>query len=83
MSHLSAVKWRDGSGIASGIQVVPEPMRSIETPRGSGTIPCFMAVSDIPGMPDIARLVLSVRAVVSRMGGLVGCCAASELALAT
>ena len=74
MSHLSAVKWRDGSGTASGIQVVPEPMRSIETPSGSGTIPCFMAVSNIRGMPGISRRALSMRATLSRrwFGGMLG-----------
>lgn len=38
------MKWRAGTETASGIQVVPEPIRSMEMPRG---IPIALALSPI------------------------------------
>jgi hypothetical protein len=62
-SHLPAMAWRDGSGTASGIQVVPDPIRSIDTPSGSGTIAIVFDVScaAIPGIDGIAFIELSLR----------------------
>ena len=50
-SQLPAAKWCEGNETASGIQVVPEPIRSMEIPRAPVFIvvplllPC-MVVSD-------------------------------------
>jgi hypothetical protein len=59
------MKWRDGSETASGIHVVPDPIRSIETPSGSGTIgmPFIGAVSAdaVPGIDGIAFIEVSRR----------------------
>jgi hypothetical protein len=38
MSHAPTVALLAGSGAADGIHEVPDPMRSIETPSGSGAI---------------------------------------------
>ena len=32
--QFPAMRWRDGSTTASGIHVVPEPLRSMEIPNG-------------------------------------------------
>ena len=48
----------DGSLTASGIHVVPDPIRSIDTPSGSGVIiigiGCICALSAGFGVPGIA-----------------------------
>ena len=63
----------DGIGTASGIQVVPDPILSTEMPSGSGTIPCFMAVSNIRGMPGISAGAVHARdAVAQCFGGMLG-----------
>jgi hypothetical protein len=73
--------WRDGSGTASGIQVVPDPIRSIDTPSGSGTIAIVFDVScaAIPGMfgidavsRDESGFMLLIACALSRIGDIPG-----------
>jgi hypothetical protein len=43
--HDPAVTWREGRLTASGIQVVPDPIRSMEIPSGTATVAVALAVS--------------------------------------
>src|SRR4051794_19887220 len=72
-----ALKCTDGIGAASGTHVVPDPMRSMETPRGSGVIMRMaIAVSPgaIPGMLAMSRDArpVSARGLVMSMPGMPG-----------
>jgi hypothetical protein len=43
--HDPAVTWREGRLTASGIQVVPDPIRSMEIPSGTATVALAVALA--------------------------------------